>query len=110
MRALIAASTWADGVSAGSLTFANWASSALLCSVEAMALIEQGRQGGDFLQQLGGPLFQVYRLAITLQLQARTPTFLDHAEEVGGGVAALVIGQQRAVIQRAIQQERVEEA
>ena len=77
---------------------------------DAVALIEQSGQRGDLLQQLGGPFLHAHRLAVALQLQARTATFLDHAEEVGRGVAALVAGEQRAVVQRAVQQERVEEA
>ena len=51
--------------------------------VATVALVEQGGQRGDVFQQLGCPFLHVYRCTITLQLQARTATFLDHAQEVG---------------------------
>ncbi|MCY1369810.1 hypothetical protein D9M69_568660 [compost metagenome] len=74
----------------------------LAVGIAAMALVEHSRQRGDFFQQLAGPFLQVDRLAIPLQLQARTTTFLDYAEEVRSRVATTGIGQQWAVIERAV--------
>lgn len=75
----------------------------------AARAVEQCRGVGDSFEQLVRPDLQFHRLAAALQLQARPPAFLDHGEEVVGGVAALAV-QQRAVAERAEQQEGVEEA
>ncbi|MNJ24482.1 hypothetical protein D3C77_189040 [compost metagenome] len=75
-----------------------------------LAAVEQFGQRCNALEQLVGPLLELDRLAVALQLQARAAAFLDHAEEVAGAVAALQVAQQRAFFQGAEQQEGVEEA
>ncbi len=76
----------------------------------SMGLVEQLGQRANTGDQFAGPLLEADRLTIAVQLQARATTLLDHGQEVVGALAALVVAQLWAFLQRAEQQEGVEEA
>src|SRR5690606_41299990 len=76
----------------------------------ALAAIEQFGQWQDAFEQLAGPDLEFHLLLALLQMQTGAAAFLDHLEEVAGAVAALATFQQRAVFQRAVQQEGIDEA
>src|SRR3546814_11045884 len=48
----------------------------------SMAAVEEGGNLADLVEQLVGPVTEHDVLATTLQLESRTPAFLDHTEEV----------------------------
>ncbi len=78
--------------------------------IAALGLVEQLRQLADVGQQGAGPFLERDRLTMALQLQPRTPAFLDHGQEVMRALAAFGVVQLRAFIQRAEQQEGIEKA